>query len=370
MTSKQRIMTALNRGQADRVPVSTYALHPFNKRWWQDDPSYADLLQFVGEHCDTLSFCGVKATGKFFTAADVPATRRVWREGEAAYTEEVVTTPLGELRTVWRRDDGVDTTWTIEHLLKTPEDVDRFLSIPFEPVEVDATPVLECQREVGDHGIAYVGCPAPFCETVALFDFEDFAVYCHTDPDLIARLVDALAERIYDWLRKTLEAGAGPLFRICGPEYATPPLLPRHIFERFVVPYDRHLINLMHKYDCYGAIHCHGKVASVLDLIIATGADMLEPLEPPPDGDITLADLKRRAGAHLCLTGYIEWRDLDCAKPGEMREKVKQACEQGAPGGGFMLAPSASPIVTPLPDRTKANYYEYIEAALEFGRYG
>ena len=52
-----------------------------------------------------------------------------------------------------------------------------------------------------------------------------------------------------------------------------------------------------------------------------------------------------------------------------MTEQDGMTIEQGAPGGGFILSPCASPYERQLPEKTAANLIRYLEAAHEYGRY-
>ena len=44
---------------------------------------------------------------------------------------------------------------------------------------------------------------------------------------------------------------------------------------------------------------------------------------------------------------------------------MRATCEVGAPGGGFILCPTASPHTAELTDLTVANYLAMIETAVE-----
>ena len=86
-------------------------------------------------------------------------------------------------------------------------------------------------------------------------------------------------------------------------------------------------------------------------------------------GDVTLDDAKRRIGNDMCLEGNVQIGDLYAGTEDEMRDAVKTAIDQAADGGGFVLAPTASPFTPKLEDHTVRNYVALIETALEYGRY-
>ena len=59
--------------------------------------------------------------------------------------------------------------------------------------------------------------------------------------------------------------------------------------RELVQPFGRKVIEGIHAAGAVSHIHCHGNVRSTLELAIERGGDFFEPVEPPPDGDITLA---------------------------------------------------------------------------------
>lgn len=69
------------------------------------------------------------------------------------------------------------------------------------------------------------------------------------------------------------------------------------------------------------------------------GVDAVEPLEPPPYGDNILAEAKKLVGKRMLLSGNVVSQafHLDSFKIGDVRDLVKRAIEDGAPGGGFTL---------------------------------
>ena len=100
-----------------------------------------------------------------------------------------------------------------------------------------------------------------------------------------------------------------------------------------------------------------------------SGAQGLDPIEPPPDGDIELSEVKRRYGDRLCLFGNVELRDLEHSSRAKVDALVKKAMDEAKEGGGFVLMPTAAPINVPLSRKTEENYLQYIDSGLRYGRY-
>ena len=150
---------------------------------------------------------------------------------------------------------------------------------------------------------------------------------------------------------------------ISGPEFATLPLLSPHLFREFVVPFDRPLINMMHRYGCLVILHCHGQLASVLDCFVEIGCDGLHPLEEPPTGDITLAEAKRRVGDHITIIGNVPMDLLFRGNRTEVQRECTRILDEGAAGGGLILAPAAAPYQSPFTEQSYWNYVELVHTA-------
>ncbi len=125
----------------------------------------------------------------------------------------------------------------------------------------------------------------------------------------------------------------------------------------------------MHEAGCLLHVHCHNKLNAVLEDLAEVGWDVAHPLEPPPMGDVELAEAKRRIGDRVCLEGNIQIGELYGSPTERVVELVTEAMEAGKPGGGFILCPSASPHTPTLSHLTVDNYLTMIEVGRRLGEY-
>ncbi len=371
MTSRERILLTLRGMQADRVPVSTYELCGYNSRAWENnDASYAPLMSLIREKTDSLCMWEPASNTVFLESAHpVEMEVRQERSGDATTTTRIVHTPKGDLRHVSRVHDNVHTVWTIEHWCKSIDDVDKALSVPYEPLDYDYDDYPRIIREVGDRGIIMDSISDPLWMAADLMEFGDYTVWALTETEHFIRTLEVMHERCMENLRRRLDAGTVDLYRICGPEYADPPYLPPQLFGRFVTPYVRTMVDLIHSRGSLARFHCHGKIGQVLDHIVATGADALDPCEPPPDGDIDLADLKRRIGNGMCLCGNLELKLLEQGSPEDVERAVRDCMAAAKPNGGYIILTTASPINSPLAPKTLENYFTFINTAAGAAQY-
>ena len=371
MTSRDRILATLRGQQADRVPVSTYELVGYNSRAFENnDPSYSALMDLIREKTDCLCMWSPDSSETFLESAYPVDTDTVEeREPGAKIVHRTLHTPLGGLTNTYKVFDNVHTTWVTEHWCKNLDDVDKALSVPYEPVTFNAADRVRINHELGDNGIVMDSVADPLWVAADLMEFGDYTVWALTEPDHFTRTIEAMHVRCMENLRRRLDAGPCDLYRICGPEYATPPYLPPAFFDRFVTAYVREMTDLIHSRGALVRLHCHGKIGQVLDYIVATGADAIDPCEAPPDGDIDLADVKRRAGDRLTVCGNLQLKLLEQGSTQEVAQAVQDCMAAAKQGGRYIILPTAAPINTPLATKTAENYATFIATAIENGAY-
>lgn len=154
-----------------------------------------------------------------------------------------------------------------------------------------------------------------------------------------------------------------------GPEYVTPSAMASKYFNKLVVQYDRDLIGTVKKNGNSACVHCHGKIRAISKMIKNMKPDILEPIEPPPHGDVTLKDLKNKLGDDICLMSHIEYDDIISSEPITVRKIVKKTIREGAPGWGYIMISSSIPIKTLLPVMAETNLMKFLKAGKEYDLY-
>ena len=361
MTVRERLLAALSLKETDRLPINLYGVFPFSPDDWRcQRASYLPLVDFAREHADP--FCRWNlGWPEFYT--DAPILERFLEEGN--FLERTVETPRGPITTITNTSPA--TQWTKKYYCQDQEDIERFMSIPYEPARPDLTPALELERSVGDRALMYTGLHDPIAMVGDLFGPDEFAIRCIRDTATVKGMMAKVYEHLQDYVHYLLHNGPRSVYCIGGPEYATAPLLAPRYFDEFVMPFDAPLVDLIRSHGSWPIIHCHGRLNGVLDRIAAMGAFGLHPIEAPPMGDVTLADVKRRVGDQLCLIGNIQIGDVLSLTPAEIDAQVRQAITDAADGGGFILSITASPYEEELSPRSLANYVQIVESGRRYG---
>ena len=365
MNRRERLMATLNGKPVDRPAVSFYELEgyfsnpgnpdPYNV---YSDPSWKPLLDMAWEKTDLMCF-----THPLFKNAPPcasPFKTRNWEEGDSRFSETTVTVGGRTLRSLARRDKDIATTWTLKHLCADADDLRAFLELPetTDWGEPDVSAALAMEAEIGDAGILLLNTSDPIGHLAPLLEMGEFTIVALTEPELCHRALERFSREILGRVSAFAQALPGRLWRICGPEYVSEPYLPPEFFEQYVTRYDKPLVEAIQKHGGFARIHSHGRLRNVLAHIAATGCDGLDPIEPPRQGDVSLAEVRRAHGKQMALFGNLESTDIENLPTKDFIPLVDRALREGTEGEGrgFVLMPSACPYGRKLPPLAMKNY--------------
>jgi hypothetical protein len=388
MTSRERLMATLRGEGVDRPAVNFYEIGGFqidpsdpDEFNVYNDPSWQPLLQLAEEHTDLIRMRSPIRRRSHEVEGGCDAERAANRRDEFFIIEKYEedgcrfnrkTVKIGgrTLTSLTRRSPDIDTIWTLEHLLKDTDDLRAYLELPDEVFteEVDVSGLVEEDERLGGRGIVMVDTEDPICAAAALFSMEDFTILALTEQELFGRLLEKLSRYIHAMTEKTAKAFGGHLWRIYGPEYVTEPFLPPHLFEEYVVRYTGPMVKTIQEYGGFARIHCHGRIRAVLDYIVEMGADAIDPVEPPPQGDVELEYVREKYGGRLVLFGNLQLADIENIEPAEFEKVVEKSLRDGTSGEGkgFVLMPSSAPAGREITGRIVENYRTMIRLANEF----
>lgn len=362
MTSRERLLAALRCAPVDRIPVSLYELHPFGGCWAAEEPSYRPLLDLQSSRGDTFVF--MPAAPALLGDPNLIRTGNLLAEREGT-RELSVETPRGPLTTISRRHPGTVTSWTLKHFIETDDDCDRFLSIPYLFTPPNEAETLRLDAAAGSDGLPVFSIGDPLGVISGLCDFVFFVTRIAPDAGLVSALLDRGARFLADTIDWIGERFKDVCVRFWGPEYCGAPLMdPKRYFRPLVVERLAPLVQRTHATGNIAVVHCHGRLDAVLEMIVETGADVLEPLEvlPVSTADLGIAEVKRRVGDRMCLAGGVQAVDLDRGDPATIRSRVREVIAAAGPRG-LILLPTSAPLQVPLPRRALENYRAMFGAA-------
>ncbi len=371
MTRRDRLLNTLAGRPVDRPAFNFYEINgldqdpadesPFNI---YADPSWKPLIEIARDKTDRMPLRNLPLV----PAPDCPLEAIAKREERIEGGSLLVTTAIRcadrVLTSRTRRDPDVDTIWTLEHLLKDADDLRAYLALPLPRYQdLDLTSILSAERALGDTGLVLINLDDPLCRSAELFSMADYLVTAFSEPGLFCRLLERFAQILTPRVEAASRALPGRAWRVVGAEYAGAPYLPPRLFKQFLTAFTGPLVSCIQRYGGFARVHCHGKLQGILAHIVDTGCTGLDPIEPPPQGDVTLAHVRSRYGEQLVLYGNLEANDIELLDAPDFAEKVKRALDEGTrgTGRGFVLMPSASPYGRCLTPRALRNYETMVE---------
>jgi uroporphyrinogen decarboxylase-like protein len=348
MTRRERL-TAIFRGEApDRPAVKLWGAG-FQRVAVL--PAYEPVRDAAIELTDLME-SSAAAFNLHYGAKAEAITHTETRETDSPdWVEDVFTvqTPHGPLSSVSTRSTRKLPGYQKEHLLKEPDDIHKLLSIDYEPLVREIEAHEELDRKIGDAGIVMFGLDHAMYGLERLIGSENFALWSLDCEDLLLEAMGEFARRIRQHAEWALAAGVKGVFGWVGPELCIPPLMSPAAFDTYVTALDKPLIDLIHNGGGCVWVHCHGKMSPVIEKFVDMGVDVLNPIEPPPMGDLTLAEAFALVGDRMGLEGNIETHDLMMAPTELLREKIHTSLDAGAgrrhilcPSSGYMEAPEPS----------------------------
>ncbi|MBL7223008.1 MAG: hypothetical protein ISS72_04070 [Candidatus Brocadiae bacterium] len=386
--SSRRIMAVYRGERADRIPIkSPISWHPMRDidqerpEGWRGRPEFVEVARMVQQHCDPTPPDNAVRCPDVFRA--VSYWRFLQAPGEFVETlppeqvapsrwrhTTVLHTPKGDLFWSYDRDDGIETQWDLVKPIRTPDDVERMLSVPyrFDPPDPKGFETFRKHREeAGPYCLGGVGITSMVAMLVGMMPYEMALEWVLAEPMLIKALADAWLERTGAKVEFLLGQGVGPFWHFNGIERACPPLMGPRQWDELVLPYDGEIMRRIKERDPDSLIHvhCHGKVGRLLPLFLAMGVDSTDPVEPPPQGDITFKDARSLVGDRMALFGNIEFLDMERSTPDVIEGKVRRVIEDGGKER-TVLYPSSAPHQQHT-ERFTANAVRYIEAGRRYG---
>ena len=136
------------------------------------------------------------------------------------------------------------------------------------------------------------------------------------------------------------------------------------MFEEYLYPGLKEVIAGFH--DCGMPVikHTDGNITAILDMLIDSGIDCLDPIDPVAGMDI--AAIKAKYGDKVAIKGNV-----DCAHTltfGSVADVIKETIdviEKAAPGGGFIASSSNSIHSAVKPE----NYLAMVNTIRAYGKY-
>jgi uroporphyrinogen decarboxylase len=338
MTSEERMLRVLQRQEPDRVPHFEWLVdRRVREALCPGCKSYHDFALQMGHD-----------------AIVVDPIYRKERVGENRWRSE-----WGYVTQDTAEEHGIE----VESPINTMSDFERYTPPdPHEPGRFTA--VDAAVHTYNGHKAVIVHLNDVFSLPRYLMGMQDLLMAIVTDPELVRGLVEMSVTVNLELAKEVAARGAKIVYTGDDFAYSKGPLMsPKH-FREFFYPGLCRVMRGFKELGLYVIKHTDGNIWSIMDMIIDSGIDCLDPIDPLAGMD--LAEVKAKYGHRVALKGNVDCAQLmTFGTPDEVIEATKVALRKGMPGGGYILSSSNSIHSSVKPE----NYSAMVRTLRDYGRY-
>ncbi len=301
MKPRERVFTALQHEEPDRVPLFEIWIDALFDELGQDDPQSA--YPGLGQDCIMMPS---RRPAAGYAGRDGPDEwGRIWRSG--VYAGGAVS-------------DEAD----LKRFSPSLDLADEFF---------DAGRIKELMNAYPDHCFIYGTHVGPLTAGYMAMGPERFFVRLVDDPAYVCMLLEARTEWCIALFRRAVELGAEVL--VLGDDAASSegPMISPEMWREFVLHLHTRIVD---EFDVPVVWHSDGNIEKLLPMAVEAGFAGIHGLEPA--AGMNLARTKSEFGDDLVLIGNIDVNVLCGFDLGAVRKEVARCMREGAPGGGYMMA--------------------------------
>lgn len=363
LTSKERIMRIFQNKQVDRPAIKLWGAWKYQKGDFLLNPMYEPVAKKASDITDL--FIEARSPFNMYCGQLPDITREYVEINNDSWVQRhtVYHTPMGDLRHIEMISKFDEPGYTIEYPVKEPEDLKKILSMKYEPFPYSDN-IEYKQQNLNDRGIVMYEIDHIGYALQRLTGSENLAYFSYDCRDLVLEVLDTFAKRQYNQVKRAIDNKVNVPFCWVGPELLTPPLMSENDFEQFCFNYDKPICDMVHNAGSYVWVHCHGKVRKLIERYILMGVDILNPLEPPKNGDVDLNETAKTFKGRIGLEGNIEIQDILLESEEKLKESIHSCVQSGKESGRFILCPSAGFMEYPKPTQ---KYINNLMTYLDYG---
>jgi uroporphyrinogen decarboxylase len=309
MTSRERILCALNGGVPDRVPycevgVSDRVVKALSGE--AIDGVTGGIDEMSGRDCALelkISEILNRDVVCYHAHPPVPAERRVGGDGIPYFLDGPVKT-IADLDRIELPDPEGEELW---------EGAESFIAS-----SEDHATVL----------VTRIGISAAYLAT----GMETFSISLYEDPVLISALLDRYTEWTSRVVRQAGRLGFDVVWTADDLAFKTGPLLSPKMFRDQILPFARRVADSV---SMPWIFHSDGDMSELLPDLVDLGVSGFNPIEPEA---MDIGAVKKDWGDKLCLVGNVSVHTLAARSTAEVECEVQRLLDTVAQDGGFILA--------------------------------
>lgn len=325
MTSRERVMRAVNRLPVDRTPADYKAEPEVDAAMMErlGARSYEDLLQKLESDIRRIQPRQIAMPDRTLDGGIVEdywgIRSRSVKASHGTYSMFVETS-------LWKAS-------TVEEMARHPWP---------SPDIFDYSVMSEQVERYPEHAILYEGSDL-FTRPSILRGMENLMLDMSTQPELAHYVFEKFTAFYCEDLTRALEATRGGFQLYCEwSDYGTQQglLMSVPMWQEFVAPYLKRLIEVCHSGGVKFMLHSCGAIRDLIPEIVKLGVDILDPVQVAATG-MEPEGLKRDFGDRISFHGGVDTQTtLPFGGPEDVSREVSHRVATLGAGGGYIIAPS------------------------------
>lgn len=356
MTSRERLLTALNNRKPDRLPCQVHG--------WQNYylKHYLNGIDWYQAYAVFDMDYAIYASPEYRYSSESLTDWRVKRidrgvdcDGNHQW-EQFITTPRGILHEAGAYNEI--TGWHTEYIIKSIEDFELWNTYYPIPSGIDFALLRRTKERLGDKGIIRShpfspGQGSPWQSFCMLIGTEKAIFTGMDEPSSLKHILDEILNKTLT-VSRMWEGTPADMVEVGGGAGSSTVISP-DFYREFGLKYDQRQNRVFHEIGLKVVNHFCGGLMPMLDLVVESGADGLETMTPRSmGGDCDLKEASVKVGDKLFfIGGFDQNAGFERGNPGLVRRMVHECFESAKNHGGYIIAPSDH-FFTGNPENLKA----------------
>ncbi len=262
-----------------------------------------------------------------------------------------------------KKDTGESHPYPLDGPIRTLNDIEKY--IPPDPLKPGRYASVE--KAVKEHSgkkALILHLNDVFSIPSRLMPFETFLIKVFEDPKTIKALVKMSVDINLKMAKEAVKRGIKIVYTGDDYAYNSGPIISPQKFREIFYPELKRVVTGYKELGLLVIKHTDGDIMPILDMIIDSGFDCLDPIDPIAGMD--LQQIKSDYGDRICLKGNVDCSTtLSFKTEKETIEETKDCLDKAMPGGGYILSSSNSIHSAVKPK----NYLAMLDTLKKFGKY-
>jgi MtaA/CmuA family methyltransferase len=251
------------------------------------------------------------------------------------------------------------TSKLVKYLLDEVSEYDKVIMpdpLAVEPMKTIIKAVEICRKEIGDEIYITVWCNAPLNVASQLVRMDKLLIELMDDPETVHLLLDRCCLVTEKYAEYLVKAGADAVS--FGHAMASNTVISGEQYKEFALPYEKRIVNAIHKAGAKAITHICGKIEGTVGFISENGSDII-------DFDHQNSFTQLKESCPQILRGNIDPVIFSIGSSQQVYEKTKELVNEAKGSNRLILGSGCEITQNTQPE----NLFAFVKAGRDYGKY-